>query len=416
MGEGGTSPTASSFRGVELASTVPARVLFVSACAGKGGAGHSLKYLCEYVDRSRVEPIVVLPNDGVIGDRLREIGVPTLLMPRLRERFYELRFEKKNVFTVALSYLRNAFDSIVFTFQLAGLARKHDADLIYGNHMMVKIMATVAGLLSGRRVVLHTRTIYSNGPERWLYTAFGSMPHVKRIVAVSRASAENFRAIPEKVRVVWNGVPIEEVRSQAGDGDALGELGVPAGMRTIGFVGRLVAWKGVDVFLDAAEVVGKQRDDVAFVLIGDVPTGSTHASLDDYRAEAAGRGLEGRIFFAGFQSNPARFVRQFHAVAVPSVSPDPCPRVVIEAMALGTPVIGTNHGGIPEQIEHEESGMLVPPRDAAALAEAMLRLLDDRTLHARIVEAADERVRENHDADGVAQRIQAVILEAVGRR
>jgi glycogen(starch) synthase len=107
-------------------------------------------------------------------------------------------------------------------------------------------------------------------------------------------------------------------------------------------------------------------------------------------------------------------VRAFDALMVPSVSPDPCPRVVIEAMALGTPVIGTDHGGIPEVIEHEASGLLVPPGDSGALAAAVVRLMDDDLLRRRIIEEADRKVRRDHDADGVAERIQAHIVEAVG--
>ena len=180
---------------MQVSPSAPRRVLFVTACTGKGGAGNSLALLLRHLDRSLIEPVVVMPGQGVIGERLHRLGIRTVFAPRLRERTWELRFRKNNALTRGLSALWNLSDSVIFTFQLAGLARSLRCELIYANHMMVKVMAVVAGALSGRRVVLHTRTIYANAPERWLYTAFAALPHVKRIVAVSRASAANFRAV-----------------------------------------------------------------------------------------------------------------------------------------------------------------------------------------------------------------------------
>ena len=340
----------------------------------------------------------------------------SLLEPRLRERFHELRFRRANPVTVALSYTLNVADSILFIFRLARLVREHRADAIYGNHMMVKIVAAVAGVFSKRPVLLHCRTIYSSALERWLYVSFASLPSVRRIVAVSDASASNFRAISEKVRVVRNGVPLEELAESAEGPDPRAELGIGPDRCVIGFVGRLVHWKGVDVVLDAAAQLNRERDDLTFVLVGDVPVGSTHASLEDYRAAAKERGLDGRVFFTGFVASPARWVRSFDALLVPSVSPDPCPRVVIEAMALGTPVIGTDHGGIPEVIEHETSGLLVPPGDVGALSAAVGRLADDAVLRRDISEEAVRKVRRDHGAREVAERIQAQIVEVVGAR
>lgn len=385
----------------------------MTACTGKGGAGHSLFYICNYIDRDVVEPLVVMPSDGVIGPKLREIGVSVLLRRCLRERFYELRFRRNNFLTRALSYLWNAWDSLIFVFQLASIARQHAVDAIYCNHMMVKIMGTLAGVLSGRPVILHCRTIYSNFLERSLYVSAAALPHVRRIIAVSDAAAANFRALSNKVRVVRNGVPLEGLSEAASSRDVRKDFGIPESSSVVGFVGRLVPWKGIDLLLDAAETLVRKRPDLILLLVGDVPVGSTRASLDDYRADASARGLEGRVLFAGFQPNPSPFLCTFDTLVVPSISADPCPRVVVEAMALGTPVIGSDAGGIPEVIEHEVSGLLVRPRNAGDIVAQVGRILDDAELRDRIIAEADRRVRRDYDAAHVAKRIQGVLLEAL---
>ncbi len=399
---------------MQVSPSAPRRVLFVTACTGKGGAGNSLALLLRHLDRSRIEPMVVMPNEGVIGERLRRMGIRTVFAPRLRERTWEMRFARSNVLTKGLSALWNLFDSAVFTFQLAGLARSLECELIYANHMMVKIMVVVAGALSGRRVMLHTRTIYANAPERWLYTAFATLPHVKRVVAVSRASAANFRAVPHKVRVVHNGVALDELPARTTRGALRRELGIPGNAPVVGFVGRLAAWKGVDVFLDAAVRLAGPHPSARFVVVGEPLVGSTARSLDDFRAEAGARGLGGRIWFTGFRKDAAACVLDFDVLVVPSVRPDPCPRVVLEALAVGTPVVGSASGGIAETVEDGVTGLLAAPGDAADVAAKVGRILSDPALKAALGSEAMQAMRRDHSAESVAARIQDIVLEALG--
>jgi len=398
---------------MSVSPPAPRRVLFVTACTGKGGAGNSLLLLLRHLDRSRIEPVVVMPNEGIIGARLRALGIPTVFAPRLRERTWEMRFRRANAVTRVLSGLWNLADGVVFTFQLAGLARRHHCELIYANHMMVKIMCVLAGALSGRRVVLHTRTIYANAAERWLYTAFAALPHVRRIVAVSRASAANFRALPDRVRVVHNGVPLDELPDLATRGTLRRELGIPADAHVVGFVGRLAAWKGLDVFLDAAVRLAAAHPSARFVVVGEPPVGATARTLDDFRAGAARRGLEGRVWFTGFRRDAAACVLDFDVLVVPSVRPDPCPRVVLEALAVGTPVVGSASGGIAETVEDGVTGFLATPGDAADVAAKVGRILADPALASTLGEAAVRAMARDYAAGSVAERIQGVIEEAL---
>lgn len=391
----------------------PLRVLFLTACTGRGGAGKSLYYLCKYLDRSRVEPLVVMPESGKIGGKLDALGIPTVIASRLRERTFELRFARANPATKLLSFLMNLWDSALFPLELSRIARRRDADVIYCNHMMVKIMGIVTGLLTRTPVVLHTRTIYGNPLERYLYLSFAALPHVRRIVAVSDAAAANFREISEKVRVIRNGIPVEEIGFREKGGRLEKAVSFPPGTALVGFVGRLVDWKGIDVFLEAAERLLESRDDVAFVVLGDVPVGSTHATLDDYRRYVRERGMAERVELLGFKENATEYVRDFRVLVVPSVRPDPCPRTVLEGMAVGTPIIGSASGGIREVLHHDVTGLLVRPGRADDIVEQVERILDDPELAEDIAARARQAVEEDFNAEGVSRRIQT-ILEEVG--
>jgi glycosyltransferase involved in cell wall biosynthesis len=154
---------------------------------------------------------------------------------------------------------------------------------------------------------------------------------------------------------------------------------------------------------------------VAFVVVGDLPVGSTHETLDGYRAEAASRGLEGRLFFTGFRDDAAAIVGELAVLAVPSIRPDPCPRVVLEGLGKGTPVVGSASGGIAETIRDGETGLLARPGDATDLVRQIERILDDRELAARIGEAGRRAAREEFSAESVSRRVQDVLWEAARR-
>lgn len=392
----------------------PLKVLFLSACTGRGGAGNSLYYICKYLDRALIEPLVVLPNEGVIGSKLQALGISTVFAPRLRERFHELRLSRANPLTMALSYVLNAWDSVLFTLQLARMARRRRIDVIHCNHMMVKVMGVVAGALAGCSVVLHTRTIYGTPVERYLYLSFARLPHVRRIVAVSEAAAANFGELSEKVRVIHNGVPLDELEPSRNPGFLARELGLEPGTRIVGFVGRLVEWKGIDVFFRAAEILSKLRDDVVFVVVGDVPVGSTHRTLEGYRRDVRDRGLTETVVFTGFRKDAHDLIRELDVLVVPSIRPDPCPRVVLEGLAMGTPVVGSASGGIAETIRDGRTGLLVEPGNPRDLVRQLQRILQDRDLAEGISRQARAEARERFSAEGVSRRVQDVLLEAGG--
>ncbi len=151
-------------------------------------------------------------------------------------------------------------------------------------------------------------------------------------------------------------------------------LGLPETGFIIGTVGRLQRWKGMDIFVESAAQVVKERSDVHFVIVG-----GAHALEPGYARELTDRvarsGLSTYITLAGFQRNPAEWMNACDIVVHASTAPEPFGMVILEAMALGKIVIASAAGGPLEIVEHGVNGYLSPPGNAAALAANILMVL-----------------------------------------
>lgn len=204
------------------------------------------------------------------------------------------------------------------------------------------------------------------------------------VVAVSEHTAEHMRrmAAPvdrHKVVVVRNGVDPDRFPRRAGE---------PAGRATLLLVGRLVEKKGIDTLIDACSILAGQGLDFRCEIVGDGPLRDTLGE----RIRAAG--LQGRVWLMGSTGQAA--VRAAYERATVFALPcrptrrgdrDGLPVAIVEAMSVGVPVVTTPVAGIPEVVQHERTGLLVPPGDPDALARAIGRLLGDPGLRARLTMA-----------------------------
>lgn len=238
-------------------------------------------------------------------------------------------------------------------------------------------------------------------PARWLRWA---MPRLARVVAVSHALADEaarFGVPRERIAVVENGVA-KDLFHPRDRAEARAELGLPAGGRSLLFVGRLERRKGI------FELVEAMRDprlaDVRLVLLGDGEDGAEVRRL----AQAFGD----RWTFVGPQSHEgvARHVAACDALVLPSYA-EGTPNAVVEALSAGRRVVATRVGGIPAVVHAPELGELVPPRDAPALAEAIVRVAHEPYDPAEVA-----RVGGRHDWDESGAALFGVLRDAAASR
>jgi len=232
-----------------------------------------------------------------------------------------------------------------------------------------------------------------------------------QVVTVSRAireAAERLGRPRREVRVVPNGADTRVFfpRDRA---EARSRLGLPADERIVTYVGKLVPRKGVDTLVDAMGLLTRRPGGAPLLVaagIGEL--------RDDLEARARALGVAGRVRFVGKvgHDDVPWWMAAGDVFALPSLS-EGLPTVVCEAMAVGRPVVATAVDGTPEIVDEDETGYLVPPREPAALAEALARVLEDPGLAARLGARAHERALEDYTWAANARRMAAIYAEVV---
>jgi glycosyltransferase involved in cell wall biosynthesis len=171
----------------------------------------------------------------------------------------------------------------------------------------------------------------------------------------------------------------------------------------IAAVGRVTAAKGADTLFDAFSIVARRHPAARLAYYGDGPL------VAILQARARNSGLAERVRFAGFQANRERIYGEVD-ICVQASRRESMANSVIEAMVRGIPCVVSDVGGLPEMLVDEESGLVVPPEDARALAEALARLLSDTDEYARFSVAAARRARSLFDPHEFQRATVAAIL------
>ncbi len=252
----------------------------------------------------------------------------------------------------------------------------------------------IAGVLT-RTVtvgVVHSSSPAWNRRQQWLVRLLA--PRVSAYVGVSGAiarTAEALLALPAgSARVIHNGA---DLPSSLATRD-------PSPAPLIGAVGRLAPEKGYGILLEALVLLPGCR----LVLVGEGPE---RATLEERVGEL---GLTERVVLAGWVDPPWTAHWALDVLAVPSFT-EGFPLVIVEAMLAGTPVVASRVGGIPEIVVDEETGLLVPPGDARALATALGRLVGDPELRAAIAARSREFAAQNFTSSAMAAKFEALYRE-----
>lgn len=299
---------------------------------------------------------------------------------------------------------RFRFDPRVFK-ELRSVVERVAPDVLQTHSVKSHLLLRLSGL--GRRypwVAFHHGYTTPDAKMR-LYNQLDrlSLPSAARVVTVCGPFAERLARAGvrrERISVLHNSVA-PAVATGEDAARALGvKLGVDEGERVILSVGRLSQEKGHADLVAALGHLGRLAPDLSFklVLVGDGPE---RARLEE---DARARGLSERIIFAGHHAD----VRPFYALAdvlvLPSYS-EGSPNVLLEAMAAGLPVVATAVGGVPEIVAHEESALLVAPRDEQALAAAVARILSDAPLARALAAKASELAAVRFSPEAYARAV-----------
>ncbi len=327
-----------------------------------GGGEYSFLDLVSHLPATW-RPIAVAPEEGELATRLRRNGIETetIPLPAIRPWF-----------------ILNIIDSVR---AYINVCRKHCASLIYANGSRAAFYGGLVGRILRLPVIWHCRIA-----ERDLYLDSLLARLTTGIVANSKATARRFEShFQSKVRVVYNGVDIEWLRDRAVQKPALAQ----DEWKIILVAARISKWKRHDVALSAFEQVAKSHPKAHLVCIGAEDT-SDRGWWAHLQERTRCSPFSAGIHWMGQVDDVRPWYQSAYMLVLGSEN-EPFGRVLVEAMACGVPVIASRGGGVPEIVRHGQDGLLVTPGNVDELAEAMERLLEDKTLRKRFVRSSQQR-------------------------
>lgn len=393
------------------------RVLVVNHAVEMGGAEKVLLRLLDNLDPETFDPSMACPGEGPLVDEARSRGIEVYTgHPSARL----LNVKRQSLGGSRLAVLAYPFDLAVSALRLAALVRRGRFDLVYTNSAKADIYGSLAGWLARKPVVWRLHDIVTeeafNRFNMWLFKTSATR-FTSRVLCVSRASEQAMAelGVPRsKLATIYNGIDLESEAGAVDRGAVRAGIGVDASAPLVGMVGRLVDWKGPDCFIEAAALTAGRVPDARFMLVGDAIFGEKEY-VDDLKRLAAERHLEDRLVFTGFRRDVSDIMAALDVLVHASVLPDPLPTVLIEAMARSRPVVGTDAGGVREIIDDGVSGLVVPPRDPRAMAEAMTWLLSDADRARAMGRAGRERARRLFDIEVTTRAMEKEMLGAIDR-
>lgn len=279
-------------------------------------------------------------------------------------------------------------------------ARPH---VVHANTLLALPEALLARSL-GLPLVIHVHEMPEGGPKRT--AAIRVAAHAADVVVgVSDAVAGLLRAGAGRT-------PVHTVRNGVPDPGDMAERG--GGPFTVGTVGTVSRVKGTDTFLRAATLALSERPAMRFEHIGAPDLHRDRGLDDELRELLAAETGDPPVRMLGSRPAMSSLV-DWDVFVLPSRS-EGFPLATLEAMALGLPVIASSIGGVPEQIEHLRTGILVRPGDHEAVATWIVRLHDDEELRRRIARAGQERVRSEFTLERQAEGMHRAYLTALNLR
>ena len=332
----------------------------------------------------------------------------------------DLRIAGYAVETISISRGMNPLTHLVSLVRLFAFFRRQRFDLLHVHTPIAALLGRIAGKMAGIQFIVYTAHGFyfhdQMGPlSKFAFVCLerigGKLTDLLFTQSAEDAASAVLLGLLPAGRVIAIGNGVNPLAFRPGDSTVRArvraELGIPAGAVAIGMVGRMVSEKGYGEFFAAAERIASLRSNVYFVAVGDrLP--SDHAGSVDRALAAASNLLGERLILTGLRSDIPDLLAALDIFTLPSYR-EGMPRTIIEAMMMALPVVATDIRGSREEVVAGETGFLVPARDEAQLAKALLKLVDAPDMREQMGKAGRARALEHYvERTVVAKQIAAI--------
>ncbi len=383
------------------------RILYIDRASTISGAERSLLCLIEGLNKEAYSPLLMCPGPGPLSEFCATHGINVVHVP--------LRYIRK--FSNPLAFLPYLWDVPRAVYQIVRIGQSKQIHLIHSNSPSIAIYGGLAARFLGIPHIVHIRDIYSGTAAAWL---MGML--VQRtadvILAVSEAAKSSYvQANPSlagRIKVVYNGVIVNRF-AQSKKSSVLWEYSIPQTCTLVGWIGQLSAAKGVKVLVEAAQMVIRRFPEVRFLVVGEALESRDRGYKRELLSLVDKLGLANYVIFTGFREDIPEVLATIDILVHTSLFPDPLPRVILEGMAAGKPVVASNVGGVPELVVHGETGLIFDPGNVNGLVSALCFLLSHKTEATRMGEAGRNRVARNFTAEAYAKNIESIYMQILQR-
>ncbi|MFA5316563.1 MAG: glycosyltransferase family 4 protein [Dehalococcoidales bacterium] len=357
------------------------------------GAEGVILQIVKNIDRSRFQPVVVSFKDPYIDTipLIKEaglLGIPTELIDPF-----------------------GRFDVVTSAFRLRKLFKKYNTHILHCH----EYKSDIIGYLATRKTNVHlisTQHLWAGEVLRariyeYLDSIVIKSNSFERIIAVSEDIKSTLisRNIKEKrIVVIPNGIDVDKYDIDVNEKTVKDKLGITDDKIVICCIGRLSPQKGHFYLLNAAKEVIKAYRNVIFLLVGDGPL---KKDLENLSSEL---GIKNNIIFTGYRDDVKDILGISRLFVMPSSS-EGTPMALLEAMASGRAVIATNVGGIPEVIKDGFNGILIKPKDAKGMAEAIIRLLGNKVMMGDYGNNAKACIKSNYSSEVMTEKYENLYKE-----
>ncbi len=365
-----------------------------------GGPDKTILLSAEKHDRARVEVVVVYIRD------VRDHEFQITEMARGRGlTYYEVPESGK-------------FDPRVLR-ALRDIIIRHDINMIHGHDYKSDLFAYLIRKWLWRRSIslvstAHAWVMLGLRGEFYRRLDLFLMKRFDLLLAVSQATKDEMvtAGIPgSKITVLYNGIDAEAWSPQCASESLRTEFKISSETPVIGYVGRLMPEKDLTTWLRAASMVAKQFPKACFVLVGE---GRDETTLQELKDLATSLDIADRVIFPGYRRNLQPVYASFNLFVLSSLR-EGLPNSILEAMALGLPVVTTDVAGAKELVAHGKTGFVVPQGDPERMAQAMLDILSNEDTRKLMGKAGRLRIEQEFSFQQRLNKIEDLYCQVVGQ-